>query len=236
MIPKYIQKTLDSFYNNLKPLSGVSIITSDDLINNARVLYIKNYYVSENEYYIPVINYDYNDFTQKNSINLEYYIEDNNIAKTPKEILNLLTQQIPTIHKIKFKDSIYYIGYGIILDCNFNILFLCTIKNYKSCPQLAFFISPNVFLIKSPFNTVINNIFLSINEKIQLGIYSRFVNYNNVLSSIINIQNIQNLITIPKVKESYLNNIDDLINSRISFKMDNLMDNFKIRLYNPTCL
>lgn len=80
---------------------------------------------------------------------------------TSLEALRAIDYPSSCFSRMNFKDSVYYMRNGIILDCNFNPLFLCTIKIDIENPLResvpCIYINPRVFYEKTTLNKYIVN-------------------------------------------------------------------------------
>lgn len=80
---------------------------------------------------------------------------------TSLEALRSIDYSSSCFSRMDFKDSVYYVRNGIILDCNFKPLFLCTIKVDIEKPLReavpCIYIDPEVFCKKTTLNKYIVN-------------------------------------------------------------------------------
>lgn len=80
---------------------------------------------------------------------------------TSLEALRSIDYPSSCFSRMDFKDSVYYVRNGIILDCNFKPLFLCTIKRDIEKPLResvpCIYIHPRVFCEKTTLNKYIVN-------------------------------------------------------------------------------
>jgi hypothetical protein len=157
---------------------------------------------------------------------------------TSLEVLKSI--DFPTGHfgRMNFKDSIYYIRNGVILDCNFKPLFLCTIKTDIEKPLSEavpyIYINPKVFCEKTVLNKYIvntivpwlleNNVCIPVhsgdNPVASYSTTERFYKYSKVLIENIDcintIENVTNSSTLQKTLEEIL--LDNLCHVKVNLE------------------
>lgn len=138
---------------------------NNDKIINPEAFYVIN--MKDEIIDIPIfckfkIDYIINHFNHYDRLVIPIHTEQLNWEpSTSLEIIRLIAYPGNCFSRINFKDSIYYIRNGIILDCNFKPLFLCTIKTDIEKPLSeavpCIYINPKVFCEKTTLNKYIVN-------------------------------------------------------------------------------
>lgn len=108
------------------------------------------------------IDYIINHFNHYDRLVIPIHTEQLNWEpSTSLEALRSIDYPSSCFSRMNFKDSIYYVRNGIILDCNFNPLFLCTIKTNIEKPLSeavpCIYVNPKVFCEKTTLNKYIVN-------------------------------------------------------------------------------
>lgn len=108
------------------------------------------------------IDYIINHFNRYDRLVIPIHTEHLNWEpSTSLETIKAIDYPAICFSRINFKDSVYYMRNGIILDCNFKPLFLCTIKTdiekplSEAVPHI--YIHPKVFCEKTILNKYIVN-------------------------------------------------------------------------------
>lgn len=153
---------LDSSLHNMFYSSGSF---NNDKIINPEAFYIID--VKDKIIDIPLfckfkIDYIINHFNHYDRLVIPIHTEQLNWEpSTSLEVLRSIEYPSTCFSRMNFKDSIYYIRNGIILDCNFKPLFLCTVKtdieNPLSEAVPCIYIHPKVFCEKTTLNKYIVN-------------------------------------------------------------------------------
>lgn len=108
------------------------------------------------------IDYIINHFNHYDRLVIPIHTEQLNWEpSTSLEALRSIDYPSSCFGRMDFKDSVYYVRNGIILDCNFKPLFLCTIKTDIEKPLRdsvpCIYINPKVFCEKTTLNKYIVN-------------------------------------------------------------------------------
>jgi hypothetical protein len=106
------------------------------------------------------IDYIINHFNNYDRLIIPVHTEQLNWEpSTSLEALRSIDYPSSCFSRMDFKDSVYYVRNGIILDCNFKPLFLCTIKTDIEKPLResipCIYINPRVFCEKTTLNKYI---------------------------------------------------------------------------------
>lgn len=151
--------------NSLRNMFYSSGSFNNDKIINPEAFYVIN--MKDKIIDIPIfckfkIDYIINHFNNYDRLVIPIHTEQLDWEpSTSLEALRSIDYPDSCFSRMNFKDSVYYTRNGIILDCNFNPLFLCTIKTDIEKPLSeavpCIYINPKVFCEKTTLNKYIVN-------------------------------------------------------------------------------